>query len=1070
MNNEEKKTASGENGSAANTEDIKTVSPETKANGGWWSSLSQTVKIGLIAGVSLLLVAIILLVVLLVGGNGDNGGGGGSGNNGGSSNTNNGGNNNAEKVTYTISVSANGGNAVVAGESVIVYIHKLVDGVIDDEVVAFQPIDAERKVTVELPADGNYAAKIIGIPDGYNLLDYYPILSTNFSIELTSQILPDKGMSGVKYELGSVMHDFTLHSTVIEEDENGDLQLQDKIFTLSEILKEKKAVFINFWGTGCGNCAQEFPVMTQAYEKFKDDIAIIAIDPPNCYSDTAYDVENYQVSNGIPFYMAIDSANLFSGFSGVFPGGEWALPLSVMIDRNGVVSLIELGAILGQREFEEIFAFFTKDDYKQTLVTSKEDIIPKEKPNVEMPSSEEISNVFDKGLLGDIQYIPYRDSASKDEKEYSWPFIIDQVELEGVIYDVIKTSNAFKESSYSQILFNVSLEAGDVLAFDYFASTELGSDILYVVVDGKDIYSISGQNESGWQTCYSYVAEESGEYEIGLIYQKDSSQDVGEDTVFLKDLRIVTEADIDSDTYIFRFAATKPDGFGAYGEYAEIFMGEDGYYHVDSPSGPILLANVMGYTRFSEESTVYYMAIELANAEKITIEEYNLIIEYCTYSSNATINGVTPVTEELREMLVVLSKHYGDPNNANDWLRFCCFYDAYGTDGKQLEDPIKGLATFSAYDVILSDKGATDFPNSFYYDRLIMPRGLMGRFTPTVSGVYLISSFSPDPNKEGYGLETDAWVFVENSLGERELWYTYENVDRLNTTDVNNCYMLLYLEAGKNYYIDIAFYDVYQTGTVNYRVEHLGDADYYRFTQASPGPFTSLENNVGELTETIIRGIPVELGADGFYREKREDGRLGSIIYADFTQYTISFQNNVIYYDGDDPDRVDMISAGAFNFKYSEEDIYVLSYLERVGGDVERCKSELRAELKDAYNKTYVEEDIDGVSYTVTGYAVDEVLAGIYHGRGNDETEAMRAYAEKIVKVGDVITTVSADGTTLVETLVEEGDPRIGCVAVDENLARILQLLMDKYTFEGVENSWLKLCYFEQYFNASTPK
>jgi hypothetical protein len=31
---------------------------------------------------------------------------------------------------------------------------------------------------------------------------------------------------------------------------------------------------------------------------------------------------------------------------------------------------------------------------------------------------------------------------------------------------------------------------------------------------------------------------------------------------------------------------------------------------------------------------------------------------------------------------------------------------------------------------------------------------------------------------------------------------------------------------------------------------------------------------------------------------------------------------------------------------------------------------------------------------------------------------------------------------------------------VDARLAELLQMLMDKYTFAGVENSWTKLCYY----------
>ena len=153
--------------------------------------------------------------------------------------------------------------------------------------------------------------------------------------------------------------------------------------------------------------------------------------------------------------------------------------------------------------------------------------------------------MFDKGEIGNITYIPYRDNVSDEEKEFSWPFIIDQAELDGKTYDVIKSSNAQKENSFAQLIFNVELKAGDVLAFDYFSSTELGSDILYVVVDGKDIYSISGES-TDWATCYTFVAKEAGTYEVGLVYSKDYSNNVGQDTVYLKDLRIVSEKDIDS--------------------------------------------------------------------------------------------------------------------------------------------------------------------------------------------------------------------------------------------------------------------------------------------------------------------------------------------------------------------------------------------------------------------------------------------------------------------------------------------------------------------------------------------
>ncbi|MBO5101064.1 MAG: hypothetical protein J6C39_00850, partial [Clostridia bacterium] len=93
-------------------------------------------------------------------------------------------------------------------------------------------------------------------------------------------------------------------------------------------------------------------------------------------------------------------------------------------------------------------------------------------------------------------------------------------------------------------------------------------------------------------------------------------------------------------------------------------------------------------------------------------------------------------------------------------------------------------------------------------------------------------------------------------------------------------------------------------------------------------------------------------------------------------------------------------------------------------------------------------------------YKVNEVLQGIYHGTGEDLTSAISVYLDKVITVGY---------NEILDETIEEGDVRIGTVIVDEDLAELLTKLMDKYTFEGVENSWTKVCYYTQYFCAETP-
>jgi hypothetical protein len=47
--------------------------------------------------------------------------------------------------------------------------------------------------------------------------------------------------------------------------------------------------------------------------------------------------------------------------------------------------------------------------------------------------------------------------------------------------------------------------------------------------------------------------------------------------------------------------------------------------------------------------------------------------------------------------------------------------------------------------------------------------------------------------------------------------------------------------------------------------------------------------------------------------------------------------------------------------------------------------------------------------------------------------------------------------------ITDENSELYGCVKVDEKFAKALGQLMDKYTFEGVEFSWVKLCYYYKY-------
>ena len=954
--------------------------------------------------VTLILAAVLFMFVSCDNGEEPGGSGGGAG----------GGGSIVASSTYNVTVMTKGGMAMA---DLPVYVFALEDGVLGEMIDgAYGATDKDGKVSFKLPDGRKYAVRIdLSIPEGYDAKEYYPLLESNTKIEVTSAVIPETSLTGVSYSLGDVIRDFTVNSTVLVKGDDNVLRLENQVFTLSEALKEKDAVLINFWYTTCSWCITEFPYMQKTYEKYSDDIAIIALDPLT--DDTLVDIKNFQLDMGLTFNVGQDLFGLASSF------GVTGYPTSVMVDKYGVITLIEPGAIPSERAFNLMFEHFSADNYVQKLIYDINDIVPKEKPNVDMPTSTEIGEVFDGSLLGDLNY------RNDEDDEWSWPFIIGQIGEGSEAINVVYPANANRESSYAQLIFDVPLKAGEVLAFDYFSSSELGADILYVIVDGKDIYSISGESDK-WATCYAFVAEEDATYNVGLVYTKDSSDDIGDDTVYLKSLRIVSEEDIDSATYIYRFAATKPNFYGEYEDYiTPVYNEKDGYFHVNSADGPILLADLMGYTRFSDSDYVYNMSIGKSYQ--------TVLVQYCNYASNSVLYGLCPVTEELKGLLIKVSEDYGDASNPNDWLRLCCYYDAYGTDGKQLEDPIRGLALFSAYDTILSEYGDTDFPNEIVYNRVIMPRGLIYKFTPEVSGTYLITSRAPDAANPGAFISTDAWIFVGNGFHDRAAWYTYESVDRNNETDFDNCYMMVYMEAGKDYYIDIAYYDVYQEGTISFRIERLGGEGHYRFTLASPGYFTYNETISGGMGNTISGGIAVEKIGNYWY-EKRTDGVAGSLLYADFTKKTPIFSHSLAY----------MIDSGAFDFSRTENDQFVLNYLAMNDNDPVKCDAYLRALWGDTYAEN---REI---------YQLDDVYNGIYHGDGQDYTALARQYYENRIVAGY---------NAILEEDIAENDARIGCVIVTDELANLLQKIMDKYTFEGVENSWAKVCYYMQYFCAETP-
>ena len=134
---------------------------------------------------------------------------------------------------------------------------------------------------------------------------------------------------------------------------------------LSELLKEKDLVVLNFWYEDCPWCVREFPVLELAYQDYRQNVEILALNPV----DGSQAVKNFQEGHSLTFPMASCPR------SWATECGVSAYPTSIFIDRNGVVCLIHVGAITSDYAWERIFDAFTGDDYQSRTYTSVEQLL-----------------------------------------------------------------------------------------------------------------------------------------------------------------------------------------------------------------------------------------------------------------------------------------------------------------------------------------------------------------------------------------------------------------------------------------------------------------------------------------------------------------------------------------------------------------------------------------------------------------------------------------------------------------------------------------------------------------------
>lgn len=124
--------------------------------------------------------------------------------------------------------------------------------------------------------------------------------------------------------------------------------IQGETFSLSDALKEKEAVMINFWATWCTPCKLEMPYMQKAYEQYKDKVDMIALSVEP--TDTDDVLEEYAKENGLTFMVA---NGVETGLCEIY--AEESIPVTLLVDRSGTIVHHSEGSKSSVEDFTTLF-------------------------------------------------------------------------------------------------------------------------------------------------------------------------------------------------------------------------------------------------------------------------------------------------------------------------------------------------------------------------------------------------------------------------------------------------------------------------------------------------------------------------------------------------------------------------------------------------------------------------------------------------------------------------------------------------------------------------------------------
>ena len=133
----------------------------------------------------------------------------------------------------------------------------------------------------------------------------------------------------------------------------GDFTLTDtdgNSYTLSELLKEKDLVILNFWYVACAPCKAEFPYLEAIHNNYADNVQLLTMS----HWDSEDSIKELRQQMGVTFPMIKEDIGFKEGF------GLSMYPTTVYIDRSGNILKIDVGGYKSEQELVNIIEGFLK--------------------------------------------------------------------------------------------------------------------------------------------------------------------------------------------------------------------------------------------------------------------------------------------------------------------------------------------------------------------------------------------------------------------------------------------------------------------------------------------------------------------------------------------------------------------------------------------------------------------------------------------------------------------------------------------------------------------------------------